>query len=152
MAIREIVKVPDEVLGKTSRQVEKFDARLHSLLDDMHDTLDFVDGMGLASVQIGILRRVFIVKYEDETIECINPEFIEKTGNTVNSEGCLSIPGQYMEVNRAVRVVIRAQDRFGKEFTREAVGMLAYALQHEYDHLDGIVIQDKALSPQRSEK
>ena len=152
MAIREIVKVPDEVLGKTSRPVEKFDARLYNLLDDMHDTLDFVDGMGLASVQIGILRRVFIVKYEDETIECINPEFIEKTGNTVNSEGCLSIPGQYMEVNRAVRVVIRAQDRFGKEFTREAVGMLACALQHEYDHLDGIVIQDKALPPQRSEE
>ena len=145
MAIRTIVKKGDPVLRKTSRPVEKFDARLHLLLDDMRETLLAVDGAGLAAVQVGILRRAVLVYTDDEMIELINPVIVETSGEQTDPEGCLSVPEVYGTVSRPFTVTVRAQDRFGKEFTITGEGLRARAFCHELDHLDGVLFTDKVL-------
>lgn len=146
MAIREIVKVGDDVLTKKCRPVEKFDEKLHTLLDDMAQTLADANGVGLAAPQVGILRRVCIVDVEDEdgVIELINPEIIETEGEQRDLEGCLSAPHRWGYVVRPEKVTVRAFDRNGKQFEITGTGLKARAFCHEIDHLDGIVFLSKA--------
>ena len=138
MAIRNIVKEGDPCLLRACRPVTEFNPRLHQLLDDMHETLRAADGAGLAAPQVGVLRRLALVLVEDGTfLEIINPEIISREGAQDGAEGCLSVPGRFGMVQRPMKVVVRAQDRTGKTFTRAAEGFTARAFCHEIDHLDG---------------
>lgn len=145
MAIRKIVMYPAEVLEKKCRPVVKFDRKLAKLLDDMYDTMIEYDGVGLAAPQIGIDERIAIVDIDDEsgTIEMINPRIINTSGDQTGPEGCLSFPDLFGEVTRPNYVKIEAFDRKGRKFTLEAEEFLARAIQHEIDHLDGVLFTSK---------
>ncbi len=147
MAIRTIIEIGDDKLRQHCREVTKFDARLHTLLDDMADTMYHADGVGLAAPQIGILRRICVVDIREsenaKTIyEFINPEIIEKEGCQLGLEGCLSIPGRYGNVKRPQKIKVKAQDRQGNAFELVAEDFLARAICHELDHLDGQLYVD----------
>lgn len=145
MAIRNIVKVGDPILRKTSRKVEKFDEKLWTLLDDMKDTLKKAEGAGLAAVQVGVLRRVVIVDIDDGKglMELVNPEIVEKSDDIIEAEeGCLSVPGQWGVVKRPGTVVVRAQNREGKWCLYKGEGLRARCFCHELDHLDGHIFTD----------
>lgn len=145
MAIREIRKWGDPVLRKKSRDVTVFDGRLHQLLDDMADTMHAADGVGLAAVQVGVLRRAVTVDVGEGVIELINPVVAEASEECVNaSEGCLSYPGQYGMVERPRRVTVEAQDRNGNPITVTGEDLLARALCHETDHTHGMIFLDLA--------
>lgn len=144
MAIRKIIQLGDETLRKKSFPVTEINNKIIQLLDDMKDTLDKAQGAGLAAVQVGVLRRIFIVDVEEGYFEFINPEIISKKGEQYGVEGCLSVKGKWGDVKRPKEVVIKAQDRTGKYFTIKANDFFAKAICHEYDHLDGIVYVDKA--------
>lgn len=137
MALRNIVKTPDDILKKKSRNVEVFDKKLHTLLDDMAETMEEANGVGLAAVQVGILRKVFIVDIGEGITEYINPEIISTSGTQSDREGCLSFPGQWGTVTRPMHVTIKAYDRNGNEFIKKADGLEARAILHENDHLNG---------------
>ena len=138
MAIRKIVERGDPVLEKVCRPVTDFDARLHTLLDDMAETLEEAGGVGLAAPQVGILRRVCIVEDDEGAIiELINPEIIGVEGEQTGLEGCLSIPGRYGVVTRPYKARVRAQDRDGANFEVEGEDLTARCLCHEIEHLDG---------------
>ena len=140
MATRKIIHDGDDILTKKSRTVTNFDKRLHTLLDDMEDTLHEAEGAGLAAPQVGVLRRVCIVEInENELIEMINPEIISREGEQDGPEGCLSLPGIAGMVKRPMCVTVRANDRHGKTFEVYGEGLKARALCHEIDHLDGIM-------------
>lgn len=143
MAIRNIVKIGDDILRKVCRTQLTFDDRLALTLDDMADTMYEAEGVGLAAPQIGILRRYCVVDVGDGIIELVNPVIEEQSGSQSGEEGCLSIPGRYEEVERPMNVTVRAQDRNGKTFRIKAEGFKARALCHEIDHLDGILYIDK---------
>lgn len=143
MAIRNIVKVGDDVLRKTCRSQLLFDEKLAVLLDDMADTMYKAEGVGLAAPQIGILRRVCIVDVGDGLIELINPVITEKSGSQTGSEGCLSVPNRYEDVTRPMQVTVRAQNRNGENIVVKGEGLKARALCHEIDHLDGILYIDR---------
>ncbi|MBQ0110534.1 MAG: peptide deformylase [Oscillospiraceae bacterium] len=145
MALRNIVKIGDPILRKTSRSVLNFDSKLHSLLDDMADTLHEAQGVGLAAPQVGILRRICIVEIDEENglIELINPVIIEESGEQHETEGCLSIPGESGTTVRPMKVKVRAQNRNGETFTVEGEGLKARAFCHEIDHLNGILYKDR---------
>lgn len=151
MAIRNILRIDNkddlDILRKKSKPVENFDDRLKILLDDMKDTVIKADGAGLSAVQVGVLKRVFIIIDEnEEIIEFINPEIIESSGSCpILEEGCLSVPKYYGKVKRPNIVVVRAYDRDGNQFTRQFVGFSAKAVCHESDHLDGILFIDKTI-------
>ena len=114
----------------------------------MKETLKKADGVGLAAPQVGVLRRIFIISYEDKYFECINPVMLSQSGRQSGQEGCLSVKGKWGEVVRPNKVTVKALDRYGKPFTVEAEGFLARAFCHENDHLDGIVYVDKATNIQ----
>lgn len=155
MALRKILTEGSETLGKVSRPVERFDRRLWELLDDMKETLEDAGGIGLAAPQVGVLRRLFIVDTGEEILECINPELIEKSGEQVGAEGCLSVPGKYGIVRRPNVVKLRAQDRDGEWFEAEGEELIARCFCHEYDHLDGHLyteIAEHMLTPEELEK
>lgn len=138
MALRKIVLQGDEILKKKCRPVTEFNERLHTLLDDMTDTLIDSGGVGLAAPQVGVLRRVCVVMNEDEEIlELVNPEIIYTQGEQTGLEGCLSVPGKYGEVTRPNFVRVRAQDRDGNWFEAEDEGLTARCFCHEIEHLDG---------------
>ena len=139
MGIRKIMTVKDPCLHKVCRPVEKFDKRLHKLLDDMKETLADANGVGLAAPQVGILRRVVIVDLGDEMLELVNPELLETSGEQEGAEGCLSVPGKYGLVKRPNYAKVRAQDRDGNWFEAEGEELIARCFCHELDHLDGIV-------------
>ncbi len=143
MAIRTILTDKDETLHKVCRPVEKFDERLWQLLDDMADTLQKADGVGLAAPQIGVLRRLFIMDTGDGLKECINPKILETKGTQECVEGCLSSPGEYGLIIRPEVVKLQAQNRDGKFFIVTLEGLAAECVEHECDHLDGIVFKDK---------
>ncbi|MFY4773835.1 peptide deformylase [Metabacillus sp. RGM 3146] len=147
MAKLPIVMHPADVLEKPCEKVSAFDKELIKLLKDMHETMLEADGVGLAAPQVGISKRVAVVDIGDEfgRIELINPKIIEKRGEQTGPEGCLSFPGLYGEVKRADYVKVHAYNRRGKPFTIEADEFLARALQHEIDHLDGILFTSKVL-------
>lgn len=142
MALRNIVTEKEARLRKVSRPVEKFDERLWTLLDDMADTMYEADGVGIAGVQVGVLRRVFVVDIGEGLTEFINPTITAQSGEQDGLEGCLSSPGEYGLVVRPEKVTIEAYDRHGKPFTLEAEGFMARAICHEYDHLDGHIFKD----------
>lgn len=145
MAIRNIVKEGDEVLAKKARPVTEFNERLHTLLDDMADTMYESGGVGLAGNQVGILRRVVVIDIGEGLIELVNPEIIERDGEQESVEGCLSCPGEYGITRRPYYVKVKAQDRFGEEFEIEGEELLAKAFCHEIDHLEGIIYKQVAL-------
>ena len=151
MALRNILTEGDPTLNKTSRPVVKFDNRLHVLLDDMAETLNTSNGVGLAAPQVGVLRRVVLVVEtnvpegeEGFIIELINPEIISAEGEQRGSEGCLSVPDQFGIVTRPEKVTVRAQDRYGNWFEREGEGLTARCFCHEIDHLNGILFTSLA--------
>lgn len=157
MATRNIRIFGDNLLRKISKPVEKVDNKLIMLLDDMYDTLKKYNGVGLAAPQVGVLKRVAIIDIpimEDEMAEAeteesgfyelINPVIIETEGEIEENEGCLSLPGKNAPVLRPRRVKVRAMDRKGAEFEINGTGIMAKALCHEIDHLDGILFVDKA--------
>ncbi len=138
MAIREIVKKGDEILNKKCHPVTRFDKKLHTLLDDMADTLLDSEGVGLAAPQVGILRQVvLVINEDDEIIELINPEIIATSGEQIGWEGCLSIPGRYGVVKRPKVVRVSAEDRDGVVVEVEGVGFSARCCCDEIAHLQG---------------
>lgn len=143
MAIRNIIKLGDETLRKKCRTQLTFDERLHQTLDDMAQTMYAADGVGLAAPQVGILRRFCIVDTGDGLLELINPVLVDASGEQTDQEGCLSIPGKYADVTRAMNVTVKAQDRFGKNIEVKAEELKARAILHEMDHLDGILYIDR---------
>lgn len=143
MAKRLIVQVPDPILAKKCREVDKFDERLWTLLDDMKDTLFDAKGAGLAAPQVAVLKRVALVDTEDGFYELINPVIKSMKGEQTGLEGCLSVKGKYGTVTRANDVTVIAQDRYGKKHTYKVSGFTARAFQHEIDHLDGVVYTSK---------
>ncbi len=146
MAVLNIIKDGDELLRKTSRPVTEITPRIIRLLDDMKDTLHKANGVGLAAPQVGVLRRIAIVECEPgELIELINPEVIEQSGEQEEVEGCLSVPERWGITKRPAKVKVKAMDRHANTFTVEGEGLLARALCHETDHLDGIIFYDKAV-------
>ena len=160
MAKRNIVQDGDPVLKQKCRPVTKFDERLAELINDMGETMLEANGLGLAGPQVGILRRMFVVldesglpedpteeeleNFEPEVIAFINPEILEKEGEERGYEGCLSFPGRFGAIARPTRVVVRAFDPQGNEFTYEAEGLMARCICHESNHLDGVTIEDLA--------
>ena len=144
MAIRNMVYEGDPLLRKTSREVTAFDGKLATLLDDMFETMVQQSGVGLAAVQVGILRRAVVIDVGEGKIELVTPTILKTSGSQVGSEGCLSFPGQFGIVERPDAVTVRAQDRNGEWFELTGTGLLARALCHEIDHLDGIVFIDHA--------
>ena len=146
MAKRKIVLLgEDDALRKHSRRVEKFDKRLRTLLTDMAETMVDADGVGLAAPQVGVLKRCVVIDTGDGLIELVNPEIIATEGSVVGAEGCLSIPGRRCTVERPEKVVVAAQNRDGKAIQLEAEGLLAVAMCHEIDHLDGVLYIDKMI-------
>ena len=143
MALRNIVKVGDPVLTKKSRTVEKFDERLWTLLDDMKETMYAANGVGLAAVQVGVLKRVVVIDVGDGYMELINPEITEKSGIQTEEEGCLSLPGESGVTIRPAVVKIKAQDRNGKWCVYKGEGLKARCFCHETDHLDGVVFTQR---------
>ena len=139
MGLRRILTAEDPALHKVCRPVEKFDRRLHRLLDDMRQTLAEANGVGLAAPQVGILRRVVIVDTGEEILELVNPELLETSGEQEGAEGCLSVPGKYGLVKRPNYAKVRAQDRNGEWFEAEGEELIARCFCHELDHLDGIM-------------
>lgn len=150
MALRTIRVDGDSALLKKCRAVTEFNERLHTLLDDMRETLLEANGVGLAAPQVGILRRAVLVidikdgEEEDELIELINPEIVEAEGEQSGAEGCLSVPGVWGIVKRPERVRVRAQDRYGEWFEAEGEGLTARAFCHEIDHLEGRLFTELA--------
>ena len=143
MGLRKIFTDKDPALHKVCRPVTKFDRRLHSLLDDMKETLADAAGVGLAAPQVGILRRVVVVDTGEEILELVNPVILETSGEQVGQEGCLSVPGKYGIVKRPMNVKVRAQDRNGNWFEAEGEELIARCFCHELDHLDGILYTEK---------
>lgn len=144
MAIRNITKYrTDDILKKVCRSQLTFDERLAQTLDDMAETMYKAEGVGLAAPQVGILRRYCVIDIGEGLIELVNPVIIEKRGVQHEQEGCLSIPGEYGVTQRPAYVKVRAQDRNGNNIVVEGEGLLARALCHEIDHLDGIVFLDR---------
>ncbi len=144
MAIRNIRIVGDEILTKPSRDVEKIDERIKTILDDMKDTMYEYDGVGLAAPQIGILRKLVVMDVGDGIIEFINPEIVESSGEQTDEEGCLSVPGKRGEVTRPMKVTVKAQNREGKWMLFEGDGLFARCACHEIDHLYGKLFLSKA--------
>lgn len=154
MAVLEIKKYPDEVLKKKAFTVEDIDSDLQRLIDDMIETMYAAPGIGLAAPQVGVLKRLIVidVSTKDEKyplIVLINPEIVEADGFIDSEEGCLSIPGYTSTIKRAERVVVKGLDRNGKLVQIEGTGLLARALQHEIDHLEGILFIDRLSSIKR---
>jgi peptide deformylase len=152
--VREIVIYPDKRLKLISKEVTAFDSELHTLLDDMYETMISKKGVGLAAIQIGVEKRVLIinlpeddsddaVQLKENTLEVINPLFIKKEGSCKHQEGCLSIPGIYEDIERAKKITIEYYNRYGEKQILKNSDFLAIAIQHEVDHLDGKVFIEK---------
>lgn len=150
--IRKIITYPDKRLYEVSRPVEKFDADLHDLLDDMYETMIAYEGIGLAAIQIAIPLQVLVInlvneddgeQHKEELKEVINPVILEKDGTTVYKEGCLSVPEYYEEVERAKTIKVRYKNRFGETIEEHLDGLDAIAMQHEMDHLAGHLFIEK---------
>lgn len=152
MAIRNIRTEEDQILRKKSRPVEKFDDRLFLLLDDMAETMYAADGVGLAAVQVGVLRRVVVIDIGEGLMELINPEIVEFDGIQCDVEGCLSLPGKQAYTMRPMTVKVKAQNRDGNWCVYKGSGLKAKAFCHEIDHLDGILYVDKIAKQEEIDK
>jgi peptide deformylase len=151
MAVLQIRTLPDPVLRQKAKRVTKIDASIQKLIDDMIDTLHAdPNRAGLAAPQVGVLLRIVVIEVpEQELITLINPEIIKKEGERIVQEGCLSIPGYFGEIKRAVTVKVKAKNRDGKEFRLKAEGLLAQALEQEIEHLDGVLYIDHLESSEK---
>ncbi|MBP3255895.1 MAG: peptide deformylase [Clostridia bacterium] len=147
MAIREIRNEQDEILRKKSREVEVVDDKIRELLNDMVDTMHKYNGVGLAAVQVGVLKRVIVIDlYDDKGIyKLVNPVIVKEKGEQECEEGCLSFPNKYAQVVRPMEVTVEALDENGKKIKVKGKGLLAQALSHEIDHLNGVLFVDKML-------
>jgi peptide deformylase len=143
MAIRNIRKIGDELLRKKSKKIDEINERILTLIKDMQETMYAADGVGLAAPQVGILKRIAVIDVGQGPINLINPEILETEGEYLDEEGCLSIPGQQGNVLRPEKVKVKALNEKGEEFVLEGEGLLARALCHEIDHLDGVLFIDK---------
>ena len=156
MALRNIVTVGDPVLTKKCRPVVKFDDRLAELIEDMKETMQHANGVGLAAPQVGVLRRIVVVDAGDEIVELVNPEIVSKSEEEQTGvEGCLSLPGEYGIVTRPMYVTVRAQDRHGDWYEYDGEELVARCFCHEIDHLDGHMyteIAEKMLTPEELEQ
>ncbi len=151
MADRKVVMMGDELLRKKSKPVRVFDEYLWNLLDDMRDTMHHKNGMGLAAVQVGILKRVIIIEANNMFLELINPVITKERGEDVEEEGCLSVGKMTGLVKRPMEVTVTAQDRYGYNFTITGEKYLARVLCHEIDHLDGVLFIDKMIKETKAE-
>jgi peptide deformylase len=142
MVIRRILTAEEPILRQKTKKVRDFDASLHRLLDDMLETMRDAPGIGLAANQVGVPLQVAIIELEDTITELVNPQIVRTSGELVDWEGCLSIPGFVAEVTRHEKVTVKARDRHGKEFRVKGGDLFARALQHEIDHLNGILYID----------
>ena len=147
MAIRNLRYEKDEILRKKSREVEVIDDKIQTLIDDMIDTMYKYNGVGLSAVQVGVLKRVVVIDIDDGNgvITLINPHIIKTKGEQEVEEGSLSFPNQYAKMIRPKEVVVEALDRSGKKITIKSKDLLAQAIAHECDHLDGVVFVDKMI-------
>ena len=147
MAIRQIREDGDEILRKKSKEVEEVDDKIRQILDDMEETMHKYNGVGLAAPQIGLLKRLVVIDlyYDKGTIKLINPEIIKEKGTQEVEEGCLSFPNKFGKIVRPAEVTVKALDENGKQIKISAKGLLAQALSHEIDHLNGILFVDKVL-------
>lgn len=143
MAIRNVRTLGDEVLGKKSREVKEMTPRLRQLVDDMFETMYEYDGVGLAAPQVGILRKIVVIDAEDNPIVMVNPRILEQEGSQTGNEGCLSVPGKAGNVTRPNYVRAEAYDENMNHYEIEATELLARAICHEVDHLDGIMYVEK---------
>ncbi|MDO7252879.1 peptide deformylase [Helicobacter cappadocius] len=152
MAVLEILKYPNRTLRKISKDVQNFDDALHTLLDNMYETMHEKQGVGIAAIQVGVDQRVLLInipreednqQYKEDLLEIINPVFLKKEGSTKWNEGCLSVPEFYEEVDRFEEITLAYYDRFGEKKILQATGFLAIAIQHEMDHLNGVLFVDK---------
>jgi len=158
MAIREIKKYPDPVLRARTNRIEEIDEKILKLIEDMAETMYAAPGVGLAANQVGVPLQLAVIdisvgdegRKKRELVVLINPEMVSMEGSVVSEEGCLSVPDYSEKVKRAARVKVRAQDRTGKTFEMAAEGLMAKALQHEIDHLNGIVFIDRLSALKRS--
>ncbi|GMA99648.1 peptide deformylase [Pelosinus sp. IPA-1] len=144
MAIMDVRKAGDKVLKTKAEPVLRVDKKIRKLLDDMAQTMYSADGVGLAAPQVGISLRVIVIDVNEELIELINPVITKSEGCELGNEGCLSIPGVFGEVERFAEVTVTGLNRFGKNISITGTGLLSRALQHEIDHLDGILFIEKA--------
>ncbi|MGI5989516.1 MAG: peptide deformylase [Lachnospiraceae bacterium] len=144
MALREIRTLGDEILRKKAKEVKILTPRLKQLIGDMYDTMYDANGVGLAAPQVGVLRRIVVIDCGDNPITLINPVIVEKDGEQVGEEGCLSVPGKVGVVSRAMHCKVRALNADMQEYEVEGDGLLARCLQHEIDHLDGKMYVDIA--------
>jgi peptide deformylase len=142
MALRPILTADQPILRERTKRVSTFDASLHRLLDDMLETMRDAPGVGLAANQIGVPLQVAIIEVDDRVTELVNPQVVRTGGEQLDWEGCLSIPGFVAETGRFAKVTVKARDRNGKEFRVKGEELLARALQHEIDHLNGILYID----------
>ena len=142
MAYRKVRTEEEEVLRKVSKEVKTFDESLWNLLDDMADTMYEENGVGLAAPQVGILKRIFVIDIGEGLIEFMNPVIVATEGEQFGEEGCLSVPNKYGNVRRPNYVKMRAQDRHGNFFEVEGTELMARAMLHENDHLDGKLYVD----------
>ncbi len=151
MAVLQIRTLPDPILRRKAKRVTKIDGSIQKLIDDMIDTVRAdPNRAGLAAPQVGVLLRVAVIELpEQELITLINPEIVKKEGERIVQEGCLSIPGYFGEIKRAVTVKVKAKDRDGKEFRLKAEGLLAQALEQEIEHLDGVLYIDHLESEEK---
>ena len=145
MALRNIVKLGDPILNKKSRVVERFDDRLAVLIDDMFETMYAADGVGLAAVQVGMLKRVVVLDVGDGKIELVNPEITLAEGEQEESEGCLSLPGESGITKRPAKVQVKAQDRNGNWHIYTGEGLKARCFCHELDHLEGVLFTSRVV-------
>lgn len=143
MAIRRILTAEDPILRARTKKVSTFDASLHRLLDDMLVTMRDAPGVGLAANQVGVPLQVAIIEVDDRITELVNPQIVRSSGEQLDWEGCLSIPGYVAEVGRHEKVTVKARDRHGREFRVKGGDLFARALQHEIDHLNGALYIDR---------
>lgn len=142
MVIRRILTAEEPILRERTKKVSSYDASLHRLLDDMLETMRDAPGVGLAANQIGVPLQVAVIEVDGKVTELINPQIVKASGEQLDWEGCLSIPGYVAEVTRSAKVTVKARDRHGKEFRVKGEELFARALQHEIDHLNGILYID----------
>lgn len=144
MTILQLVIHPDDRLRQQVEPITEFDEKLHTFLEDMHETRKASHGVGLAAPQVGVLTSVFVVGFEDRCFELINPKITHRSGSEEGPEGCLSIPDLMLWVDRATDITVSAQDRFGNDIELKESGFVARIIQHEMDHLEGVLIIDRS--------
>jgi len=143
MSLKKIIKYPDTILRKKSDYVKRVDKEIKQLIEDMAETMYASRGVGLAAIQIGVLKRVIVVNIGEGLVAVVDPEMLEGEGDTQMEEGCLCLPGVMVEVKRREKIKVKGLNEKGEEIVIDAEGLLARALQHEIDHLNGILIIDK---------